>query len=93
MISISKPFLTLKEINAVKKVLKSGIIASGPKVKEFESKFSKYLGVKNAVAVANALPEARQHAHEVIGSNEEDAVVRYLATQWRNKKPAKEHNA
>ncbi len=37
----------------------------------------------HAVAVANAQPEARQHAHEVIGSNEDDAVVRYLANHWR----------
>lgn len=37
----------------------------------------------HAVAVANALPEARQHAHEIIGSNEEDAVVKYLFSKWR----------
>jgi len=40
----------------------------------------------HAVAVANAQPEARQYAHEVIGSNEEDAVVNYLARQWRKAK-------
>ena len=53
MINISKPLIGQEEMKAVKKVLKSGIIASGPKVKEFEDKFGRYLGVKNAVAVAN----------------------------------------
>lgn len=31
-----------------------------------------------AVAVGNALPQVKEHAHEVIGTNDEDAVARYL---------------
>ncbi|MCX8093011.1 MAG: DegT/DnrJ/EryC1/StrS family aminotransferase [Candidatus Goldbacteria bacterium] len=53
MIPISKPQIGEEEIQAVTEVLKSGIIASGPKVREFEKEFAEYLGVKNAIAVAN----------------------------------------
>ncbi len=53
MIPISKPQIGDEEIQAVIDVLKSGIIASGPKVKEFENNFAQYLGAKNAIAVAN----------------------------------------
>lgn len=53
MIPISKPQIGDEEIQAVTDVMRSGIIASGPKVKEFEKNFADYLGVKNAIAVAN----------------------------------------
>lgn len=51
MIPIAKPFIKDEEIKAVSEVLKSGMIAQGPKVKEFEQLFAKFIGVKNAVAV------------------------------------------
>ncbi|MGP0566624.1 MULTISPECIES: HAD family hydrolase [unclassified Nitrospina] len=35
-----------------------------------------------SIAVANALPEVKQAAHEVIGSNAEGAVLNYLETVW-----------
>jgi dTDP-4-amino-4,6-dideoxygalactose transaminase len=53
MIPISKPNLDNREKDAVLAVLNSGIIAAGPKVKEFEAAFAKYLGVKHAIAVSN----------------------------------------
>jgi dTDP-4-amino-4,6-dideoxygalactose transaminase len=53
MIPISKPWLGQEEIDAVTDVLKSGIIASGPKVKEFEKEFSAYTGAPHAIAVSN----------------------------------------
>lgn len=53
MIPISKPQIGEEEIQAVAEVLRSGIIASGPKVREFEKNFADYIGVKNAIAVAN----------------------------------------
>ena len=37
----------------------------------------------HAVAVANARPEVREIAHEVIGSNQEDSVVRWLRESFR----------
>jgi Cof subfamily protein (haloacid dehalogenase superfamily) len=36
-----------------------------------------------AVAVANAIDEIKTHAHQVIGSNLEDAVVKYLQQNWK----------
>lgn len=51
MIPISKPFISEDEIKAVSEVLKSGLIAQGPKVKEFEEQFAKFIGTKFAVAV------------------------------------------
>lgn len=42
-----------EDINAVVEVLKSDFLTTGPKVKEFEDKFSSYVGSKYAVAVAN----------------------------------------
>lgn len=53
MIPISKPVITDDEIKAVVDVLKSGIIASGPKVKEFEENLKNFLNVKNVIATSN----------------------------------------
>lgn len=50
MIYISKPDIGKDEINSVVEVLKSGMIASGPKVKELEATFAKYCNTKYAVA-------------------------------------------
>lgn len=36
----------------------------------------------HAVAVANAEDEAKRHAHEIIGRNESDSVVKYLRSAW-----------
>ncbi len=47
------PLLTEEEKEAVKKVLDSGQITSGPKVKEFEQLFAEFVGVKEAVAVSS----------------------------------------
>ncbi|MCE5299591.1 MAG: DegT/DnrJ/EryC1/StrS family aminotransferase, partial [Spirochaetia bacterium] len=53
MIPISKPKFDNQEKEAVLAVLDSGIIAAGPKVKEFESDFASFIGVKHAIAVSN----------------------------------------
>lgn len=37
---------------------------------------------KVAVATANATPELRQHATEIIGHHSEDSVVKYLESRW-----------
>jgi perosamine synthetase len=52
-IPIAKPDFGKDEETAVKEVLESGIIASGPRTKQFEKEFAKYIGVEHAVAVAN----------------------------------------
>lgn len=51
-VKISEPIFASEEITASLRVLllSDGWIAQGPKVKEFEDKFAKYIGVKEAVA-------------------------------------------
>lgn len=49
-VSIAKPIIGEEEIENVVEVLKSGMIAQGPKVAEFEEKFAKWIGAKYAIA-------------------------------------------
>ena len=53
MIPIAKPLIGKEEEEAVLKVLRSGKLAQGQKVAEFEEKFAKYCGTKYAVATDN----------------------------------------
>lgn len=53
MIPIAKPILGEEEIKAVAEVIRSGSLAQGQRVEEFERKFASYLGVKHAIAVCN----------------------------------------
>lgn len=53
MIPISKPLIEQEEIDAVVKVLKSGIIAQGPKTAELEETFADFCGTKHAIAFSN----------------------------------------
>lgn len=50
MIKITQPIIDQEEIEAVISVMKSGMIAQGPKVAQFEEEFAKYCGTKYAVA-------------------------------------------
>lgn len=43
---------------------------------------------KEAIAVDNAVAELKRHATHIIGSNEEDSVVKYIYDHWNEKKPA-----
>lgn len=51
MINITKPIIEDEEIAAVNEVLKSGMIAQGPKTAELEEKFAAFCGTKYAVAM------------------------------------------
>lgn len=51
MIPIAKPVIGEDEIGAVTAVLRSGVIAQGRKVEEFESAFAGFIGTEYAVAV------------------------------------------
>ena len=53
MISIAKPMIGEEEKRAVVDVLNSGMLASGPKVEEFEKRFAEFVGVKYAVATTS----------------------------------------
>lgn len=50
MISIAQPLIGREEIEAVRKVLESGIIACGPLTEEFEKRFADFVGTKHAIA-------------------------------------------
>ncbi len=52
-ISIAKPNFGKEEEDAVKEVLESGILASGPKTRLFEKEFAEYIGVEHAVAMTS----------------------------------------
>ena len=51
MIPIASPIIEDEEIKNVINVMKSGFIAQGPKVEEFERKFAAYIGSDYAIAV------------------------------------------
>ena len=55
MIPINQPEIGEKEIEAVVKVMRSGMLTSGlgagPKVTEFEKNFAAFAGVKHAIGV------------------------------------------
>jgi perosamine synthetase len=53
MIPIARPEIRDAEISRVVEVLKSGNIAQGYVVREFEDAFAKYMGVKHAIACSN----------------------------------------
>jgi dTDP-4-amino-4,6-dideoxygalactose transaminase len=53
MIPVAKPLITEEEVEEVVEVLRSGFIAQGPQVADFEEKFASYVGTKHAVAVSS----------------------------------------
>lgn len=53
MIHVAKPQIGDDEVKAVEEVLRSGMLAQGKKVAEFEEKFSNFIGSKHSVAVGN----------------------------------------
>ncbi len=70
----SLPLIGDEEIQAVVETLKTGWITTGPRTKQFESDFAKYIGCKHAVAV-NSCTAALHLALEAIGIKEGDSVV------------------
>ena len=50
-VPIAKPIIGEEEIENVVEVLKSGMIAQGPKVAEFEEKYAEWVGAKYGIAV------------------------------------------
>jgi len=73
-IQIAKPVLGREELEAVRKVFESGMLAQGEKVKLFEEKFAEYIGVQHAVAVANGTV-ALDVALKTLGLGSGDEVV------------------
>jgi len=73
-IPIAKPIIGDEEIEAVIRVLKSGILAHGSEVEGFEKEFSEYIGVKHAIAVVNGTV-ALDLALKAIGIRPGDEVI------------------
>jgi perosamine synthetase len=52
-IPIAKPNVGDEELTAIGEVLKSGMLAQGKVVEDFENQFAEYLGVKHAIATSS----------------------------------------
>lgn len=74
MTNISKPLIGEEEISRVGDILRSGKIAQGPVVAEFEKKFADFCGVKYAIAV-NSGTAALHCALYACGVGKGDEVV------------------
>jgi perosamine synthetase len=53
MIPVVRPDIGEEEITAVTDVLRSGMLAQGPKVAELEEQWADFIGVRHAIAVTN----------------------------------------
>jgi len=73
-IPVAKPEIGKEEIERVVEVLKSGMLAQGKLVEEFERAFAEYVGVRDAVAVSNGTV-ALDLALKALGIGEGDEVV------------------
>jgi len=54
MIPVFRPSFGEKELEALREIFKTGWIGLGPKTKEFEEEFARYIGVKYAIGVNSA---------------------------------------
>jgi perosamine synthetase len=73
-ISIAQPFLAEEEIASVASILRSGMLAQGSYVREFENQFAAYIGTKEAVAV-NSGTAALHAALAAVGVGPGDEVI------------------
>jgi dTDP-4-amino-4,6-dideoxygalactose transaminase len=73
-IPLLRPYFDSEELEEIQKVLDSGWVSQGPKVKEFEDRIAEYLGIKYAIAVTNCT-SALHLALLGIGVKEGDEVL------------------
>ncbi len=74
MIPFTKPIIKDEEIEAVKHVLESGMLAEGKVSREFERLFSEYIGTKYATVTSNGTT-ALSTALEAMGIQPGDEVI------------------
>jgi dTDP-4-amino-4,6-dideoxygalactose transaminase len=74
LIPVMRPFLGNEEAEAVAEVVRSGWVAQGPKVAEFEREFAAYTGAGHGVAVSSCTT-ALHLALYVLGAGPGDEVV------------------
>jgi dTDP-4-amino-4,6-dideoxygalactose transaminase len=53
MIPVARPQIGDAEVEAVAEVLRSGMLAAGPRVAELEERWADYVGTRHAIAVSN----------------------------------------
>lgn len=73
-IPIARPVTSGEELKVIKEVLKSGMLAQGKVVEEFENNFSGLVGVKNSIAVSNGTI-ALDLALKAMGIGDGDEVI------------------
>jgi dTDP-4-amino-4,6-dideoxygalactose transaminase len=73
-IVFGRPEISEEEIQAITAVLKSGWIGTGPKSKEFEKDFAKYVGAAHSLSTTSCT-SALQIALEAMGIQEGDEVI------------------
>ncbi|WP_280537351.1 DegT/DnrJ/EryC1/StrS family aminotransferase [Halopenitus sp. POP-27] len=74
MIPIADPQLDDAELERVRSVVESGMIADGPEVRSFEDEFASFCGTEHAVATSNGTT-ALHTALEALGLGEGDTVL------------------
>lgn len=74
VIYIARPTLGFDEIQGVLDVMKSGMLAGGTIVKEFERQFAEYIGVKHAIAVSSGTC-ALHTAYSTLGFGPGDEII------------------
>ena len=74
LIPLARPLIGEEEVEAVVRVLRSGMLAQGEEVRRFEEEFADYIGVDYAVAVVNGTA-ALDLALKALGIKEGDEVI------------------
>ena len=73
-LTIMVPDIGIKEFKRIKQVISSKHVTEGPITKEFESKFSKYIGVKHAIATTSGT-SALELALHLLNIKKNDEVI------------------
>ena len=73
-IPVARPYIGIEEEQAIIDVLRSGWVTQGPRVAEFEGKFSEYIGCDHSVAVSSCTT-ALHLALVAIGVGPGDEVI------------------
>lgn len=68
------PLIEEDDMRAVREVMESGWITTGPRAAEFEQQFARYIGARHAIAV-NSGTSALHVALDAIGAGEGDEVI------------------
>ena len=79
MIPVMKPWLGEEEVAAAAEAIRSGWVAQGPRVAEFESRFSQFVGNTHAVAVSSCTTGLHLVLHALGIGPGDDVIVPSLS--------------